>query len=170
MINSRKLPLYLGLSIFVISILISAVKIGERNSIADIGSRAAVNGPNLSMAVTSEKIVNVVISSPIAVSGMDIAIKYNTSDLRILPSTLKAGSNFSISGGIADNEGNFSFSAIAKNKIRSEGIVASFETAKINRNISSALLEFAEGTGKTAVLGAGGENINFQTRSLNINL
>lgn len=147
-----KIPLYLGLSVLVISILFSVAKLGNKNSIADLKSKAATDGASLSLSFSSPDIVSVALTSDKEVAGVDAVITFNKDAITILPSTLAAGKSFVTSGGEVNEESStFSFSALAQAAVTS-GIVATFHVQAKGTESVAANLQFAGGAEKTAVI------------------
>lgn len=151
--NISRLPLYLGLSVLVFTILVSSVKIGQKVNLTRQDSLASVSAADLSLQFTTPDKVSVLINSPIDVAGIDIALKYDKDKFTILPSTLSSGDQFMTTGGKLDKEkGTFSFSAIAKSGIKNT-IVATFSVRSLTPKINtSGSLIYIIGTGKTSVL------------------
>lgn len=168
-----KLPLYLGLSIFVLAVLVSAVKVGERGGIVPNQSQATVAKATLTLRFTSPDLVSITLNSEKEVAGVDVEIKYEKDKLSILPSTLTGGPTFVTTGGnLEESAGTFSFSALAKEKSLTSGIVATFNIGPVNQSKSlDTTLQFNKGEGKTAVIDkVTGENILNRADTLNINL
>ncbi len=124
----KRLPLYLGLGIFVFSVIMSATKLGENKAITYNKSRASGSGTKLTLHFTEPNIISVMVTSEKQVAGIDAVIKYNKDMLSILPSTLIGGADFTSSGGTVDEEaGTFTFSSLAKPSFKNTGVVAMFE-------------------------------------------
>lgn len=155
-----KLPLYLGLSVLVISILFSAIRLGENKSVADIKSRAGTAGASLSLQFSTPDVVSVSVTSEKEIAGIDAVITFNKDVATILPSTLSAGSSFVTSGGEVNEEaGTFSFSALAKGSVTA-AVVATFNVQAKGAESVTASLQFAQGEEKSAVIEkASGTNI-----------
>lgn len=147
-----KIPLYLGLSVLVISILFSAVRLGQNKSVADIKSRAGAPKASLSLQFSAPDAVSVSVISEKEIAGIDAVITFNKDNVVILPSTLTASSSFVTSGGEVDEEaGTFSFSALARGSVTA-AVVATFNVETKGRESVTANLQFATGEGKSAVI------------------
>jgi len=149
-----KLPLYLGLFVLVLSVLVSAVKVGEKQMIASQGARAKAGGASLSLNFSAPDLVGISLVSDKIIAGVDIVIKFDKNKVNILPSTLSGGSSFITSGGIIDEEsGTFSFSALAKEEKLISPIVATFHVVPLVKSGSvESDMEFVDDEGKTQVL------------------
>ena len=101
-----------------------------------------------------------------------MAIKFDSSKLIILPSTLAASPSFITTGGKVDEkEGTFSFSALSKSKTVTSGIVASFEVnAKNVLNSDSTELHFVTVNSQTAVINLNKQNILSQSTGVSLDL
>jgi hypothetical protein len=122
----KRLPLYLGFFVFVISILFSAVRVGSSTTLNN-QTKANLEGANLQLLYSEPDTVSILLNSVKSVSGIDIVLNYDSQILEILPSTLQAGGPFTLSGGLIDEEnGTFSFSSIAQEDVAS-GIIANFQ-------------------------------------------
>ena len=151
--NISRLPFYLGLSVLVLTILVSSVKIGQKVNLTRQNSLATAAAADLSLQFTTPDKVSVLINSPVDVAGIDIEVKFDKDKFTILPSSLSSGDQFMTSGRKLDKDsGTFSFSAIsksgAKNTIAASFIIRSL-TPKINTKGS---LAYVIGNGKTTVL------------------
>lgn len=168
-----KLPLYLGLSVFVLTVLVSAIKVGERGGIVPNQSQATIAKAILTLRFSSPDFISVTLNSDKEVAGVDVTLNYDKDKLSILPSTLTGGPAFVTTGGnIEEATGEFSFSALAKEKSVTSGIVATFNISAKNKSEKiDATLQFIKGEGKTAVIDkTTGENILTRSDSLNISL
>ncbi|MCL4339339.1 cohesin domain-containing protein [Patescibacteria group bacterium] len=160
----NKLPLYMGLFIFVGAVLLSAVKVGsEKSALLVNRSNAAQSGAKLSLTFTKPNTVSVTLNSDSTVGGIDVVVKYDKSKLSILPSTLRAGSDsFITTGGIIDsNNGTFKFSALTKSGIK-DGIVANFNVVpNANQKEADTQLQLVPS-------GSGGSNVIDKATTQNI--
>lgn len=120
-----KLPLYTGVTVFVLTILVSAVAVGQKTSLTTVGSRASVGQAALSMTFVSPNTLSFTVSSQKSIAGVDATIHYNPAEVFIIASSLHGGVAFATTGG-DDNpsNGTFSFSALPSGEVTS-GIVAS---------------------------------------------
>lgn len=144
-----KLPLYMGLAVLVFSVLISVAKVGSQQAMTSQKTKASTGGAGLSMQFTPPNLVSVLLTSDKEVAGADVTVKFNGSEVTILPSSLSGGLAFVTSGGNVDAGTNtFTFSAIAKKTPVSNGIVATFSVVPIAGKASAnADLQFTgEGT------------------------
>lgn len=163
----------MGLSVFVLAVLVSAVKVGERGIITSQQSQATAKKATLTLRFSSPDFISVTLNSDKEVAGVDVALNYDKDKLSILPSTLTGGPAFVTTGGnIEESIGEFSFSALAKEKSVTSGIVATFNISAKNKSEKiDTTLQFIKGKGKTAVIDkTTGENILTRADSLNISL
>ena len=149
-----KLPLYLGIFVFVLSVIVSASTIGQRKSLTGQAIQATTAKANLSLIFTVPDLVGVVLKSDKEIAGVDIVIKYDKEKVMILPSTLTAGNSFITSGGtLEDEEGTFLFSALTKDIPVVSGVVATFNVqAKRENDQVETELQFERGEGKTSLI------------------
>lgn len=170
--NISKIPLYIGLSVLVLSILVTSVTIGQKRSLTQQKSQASSTTANLSLQFTSPGKVSVLVNSPVEVSGMDIVIKYDKNKFIILPSSLSSGDQLITTGGKLDKlNGTFTFSEIAKGSIKNT-IAASFTARSLTPKMNtSGSLSFDTGSDKTAVLEkTSGQNILGEATGVNITI
>jgi hypothetical protein len=155
-----KLPLYIGLGVFVLSIFVSVSKVQDNRSIADLQSRASGTGTILSLNNSSPGVVNVFLNSPNDVGGIDVTLKYDKNKIEILSSSLKGGTDFKTTGDNVDTErGTFSFSAIPRINSVKNGIVASFEFSPKEGSINSNTeISFVLSGDSTQVIGISSVN------------
>lgn len=160
-----KLPLYLGLMVLVVSILVSAVKVGNEQAFTSDKTRANISGASLIMKFTAPNLVSVLLTSEKEISGADVTVKYNGDKISILPSSLTAGPNLVTSGGNVDSKANtFSFSAVSQKMPVTSGIVASF-TVISNETGKTADADIQIVSSSTGVYAkSGSENILSQTQ------
>lgn len=124
--STFKLPLYLGLAVLVVSILVSAVKIGNQQAFTSDKTRANMSGASLVLRYTPPNLVSVILSSDKEVKGADIKLKYNADRINILPSSLTSTSFITTGGNIDKTDNTYSFSALTKNVPVTSGILATF--------------------------------------------
>lgn len=125
---ARQVPLFLGFGVFVLAVLISAVKVGQNNTLSDTRSQAAGSTSSLSLSYISPNQINVLVHSPVPISGIDAAIIFPSNIISVMPSTLIGSALFDVTGGSVDNKnGLFLFSGIAKNENVTKGVIASFQ-------------------------------------------
>ncbi len=170
--NISRLPLYLGLSVLVLSVLVTSVTVGQKRNLALQRSQATSSTANLNLQFTSPRTVSVLINSPVDVSGIDIVIKYDKDKFTILPSSLSSGDQLITTGGKLDKvNGTFTFSAIAKGSVKNT-IAASFTVRSLTPKVNtSGSLFFETGSDKTAVLEkTSGQNILGNANSINITI
>lgn len=161
-----KLPLYLGLAVFVVAVIISAVKVGNQQAFTNLGSRANVAGAALILKYTAPNLVSVVITSDRQVSGSDVTVKFNNDKIVVLPSSLTAGVDFVTSGGNVEKEGNtFTFSALSKSESVKSGIVATFTVVPKEAQAANADLQFV-GNATTVIDKTTQQNILSQTQGV----
>ena len=154
-------------------ILFSAVKVGEKNNLTLIKSRAITSGAILKMIFTSPDLVSVSFSGDKLVSGVDVVIEYEKNKISILPSTLLSSPQFITSGGKVDEEaGTFSFSAMTKDKTIITGIIGTFKVVTKNKYVRETTnLKFKTGEGGSSVIDAeSGKNILINTEGVQFSL
>ena len=167
-----KLPLYLGLSVLVMSVLISVIKVGQTGNLTSQRTKAAVSGSSLELKFTSPNTVNVLFNSDKAIKGADAVIKYDKNKFRILSSTLRSGPSFITTGGVIDEAlGTFSFSALATKDVLA-GIIANFKVVTSgNLQQANGELTIQEGRGGSAVFDAKTvQNILNKTTGVKVNV
>lgn len=160
------------MSVLVLSVLVTSVTIGQKRNLTKQLSQASSTTAKLSLQFTSPGKVNVLINSPIEVSGMDIVIKYDKNKFTILPSSLSSEDQFITTGGRLDElNGTFTFSEIAKGSIKNT-IAASFTVRSLTPKVNtSGSLFFDTGSDKTAVLEkTSGQNILGEATGVNITI
>jgi len=165
-----KLPLYLGLSVMVVSVLVSAITLGEKRTVISTQSQAKIEGSDLSMIFTSPNFLTVVLTTNKDITGVDVVIKFDTDKIIILPSTLLSGTAYTTSGGIVDEtSGTFSFSALRRENSSSSGPVATFNVSPLEGADSvETEFQFREGEGSSAVIDVSGGNILNSTRGIKV--
>ena len=166
-----KIPIYLGLAVFVISILAASIKIGERSFVFNGRLKADQNEAVLSLEFSSPNIISIAVVSEQEVSGADLAVKYNSDNMEILPSTLSGRSGFITSGGDLDEEnGEYFFSAVNNGSLNKSGIIASFRISgnsdSENQNLGNINIQFD--SGKTRIYSEQLEIIPVTLHNLNI--
>ena len=120
-------PLYLGLIVFVFSLLAVSIKIGEKTTVQTGRLKASQPEANFSINFSQPNIVSLYFVSTKEVQGGDFVIKFNNREIELLPSTLTGQSGFITNGGDLDLEkGLFSFSAANIESPLKSGIIASF--------------------------------------------
>lgn len=153
MTRLNKLPLYVGLAVFMIAVIVSSIKLGEKTSLTYNKTRASVAGALLSLKFSQPDSISVTINSDQEIAGADLVIKFDKNKVNILPSTLNGGNTTAISGGLVDEaKGTFSFSILPKNPIKA-GILASFKIVPANnlKKVDSEM-QIIEGVDGSAVL------------------
>lgn len=164
-----KLPLYLGLFVFVVAVLFSAIKVGERGNLTNQRSRATTSGASLSLKFTPPDLVSVVLNSEKEVAGVDVVVKFNKEKVAILPSTLRGSTAFSTTGGKVDStNGTFAFTALAKTAV-SSGIISSFNIQATKGNQLLGEINFVGGEGGSAVIDKA-TSANILTTTTGVNL
>ncbi len=157
-----KLPLYLGFFVFILSILVSAIKVGEQTAFSNQKTNASVSSASLSLKFTPPDLVSVILNSQKEVAGVDVLIRYEKDKVSISPSSLKNGSLFVTSGGQEDKSAStFLFSALASRQDVKSGIVATFQVLPIvNWPDITTELSIVKGKNKSGVIDkASGEDI-----------
>jgi hypothetical protein len=149
-----RLPLYLGASVLVFSVLFSVVKLGEQVSISSNSVKATSATANLTLNFVSPDKISLMLTADKPVAGIDAVISFDKNKIMVLPSTLKGSNVFTASGGVVDkNEGNLSFAAIASKPEVTSGIVATFNVSpKQGKNIEKTSLILLTGINQTNVI------------------
>ncbi|MCJ7740443.1 hypothetical protein MUP32_03960 [Candidatus Microgenomates bacterium] len=168
-----KMPLYLGLSVFVISVLVSVVTVSNKNVVTNQLTQATVKSAKLSLVYNSPDLISVIVNSEKEIAGADVVLKFDREKIEIIPSSLIPGQDFSSTGGLIDeNSGNFIFSVLSSGDSVMSGVMATFKikpkegVAGIETNIS-----FETADEQTAVISKlENENILFQADSLQFTL
>lgn len=164
--SAIKLPLYLGLAVFVVAVIVSVVKVGNQQTFTNLGSRANVTGASLILKYTTPNLVSVVITSDKEVSGTDVTVKFNNDKIAVLPSSLTPGVDFVTSGGNVEAVANtFTFSALSKNQSVKSGIVATFTVVPKEAQTANADLQFV-GNATTVIDKTTQQNILTQTQGV----
>lgn len=146
-----RLPLYLGVSIFALSVILSGISISDKNYRSRTTSQAGQKTAVVSLIFSKPDLVSVAVNSPEAIAGVDVTITFDPTALEILPSTLMPGPYFTTTGGGIDKESEFIFSALAsETNANTSGIVATFQVkAKKDRE---TILSFDTADDKTSVI------------------
>jgi len=119
-----KLPLYIGLTVLIITVIAGAIKIGEGNSIVRPRTKAFQKEVQLEFDFSLPNIIFINFISDTDILGADISLKYISKKIDILPSTLQGMSGYITSGGeINTVKGTFDFSAVTENPVKT-GIFA----------------------------------------------
>lgn len=158
-----KLPLYLGLTVFVFTVLFSAARLSGGGSVINQQSKATVNGAVLTARYSPTGIISLTVNSNTPIAGVDAVFKYEKNKIGILPSSLAGSPEFTTTGGEVDEgQSTFSFTALAnQGSSVSSGIVATFGV-KATGLQSGAVLQFVPG--KSSVIEKGsGRNILVST-------
>lgn len=147
-----RVPFYLGLVVLVGSILTSAVTLGQRRNLTYQRSKAAAGEANLSLSFSPPNLVSVYVTGESEIAGVDVAIKYNSQEVSLLPSSLTAGPGFITSGAII-NEGNdiFSFSALPNKTGITAAVVATFNAQVKGNSKKETNLRFVLEKEQTAI-------------------
>ncbi len=156
MTRLNKLPLYVGLAVFMVAVLISSIKLGEKSSLTYNKTRASVAGALLTLKFSQPDLISITINSDKEIAGADLVLKYDNNKVKILPSTLSGGNTGVAIGGVTDDvKGTFSFSILPKTPIKT-GILASFKIVGANnlKTVDSEM-QIIEGTEGSVVLDQG---------------
>lgn len=171
--SAVKLPLYLGFAVFILSVIISAVKIGNQQVFNSDKSQAKAAGAKLVLKYTPPNLVSVIVTSQSIINGADIVLKFNSDKISILPSTLSGGPSFITSGGSVDQQaGTFSFSAIAKKSPATSEVVASFivNSAGSFKSVDADIQFSGVGLTTTVIEKISGQNILNQVEGVKFKL
>lgn len=162
-------PLYLGLFVMTIAVVVSAVKVGNNRTSENV--KAGTANSALSLNFSSPDIISLAVSSDQIVAGIDAMIKFDKDKVVIMPSSLKGTGTFVTSGGKVDESQNvFSFSAVSNQGVKA-GMVASFQVKSKNDSNVATSLQLDVSGGKTAVLSkTTGENISVSTTDVKFTL
>ena len=164
----HRFPLYLGLFSLVISILVTAIRIGESRSVTTTQSQADLNISGMRLYFNSPNLITVIASSDTEIAGIDVTLNFDPDKIRILPSTLTSG-NFIVTGGIASAQNDeFSFALTQPQNPIKSGIIASFEVEPIQSNVSETQMQFVTTDDKTGVY-TNGSNINILKDTIGVN-
>ncbi len=79
-----KLPLYLGISVLVISVLFSVVKLGEQVSISSSSVKATSATANLSLSFISPDKISLMLNADKPVAGIDAVISFDKNKIAVL--------------------------------------------------------------------------------------
>ena len=121
-----KFPLFLGLTVLVVSILTASIRLGEKTRISTGRISASQNQANLSLKFSSPDNISIIFSATTQVRGADIVLLFNREKIEILPSTLTGMSGYISTGGeVADNN-KFLFSTVNTGSSVKSGILATF--------------------------------------------
>jgi hypothetical protein len=169
----KRFPLYLGLGVFIITVMVSAVKLGEKSSITEQRSLATTAGAILTMRFTAPDLISISVGSDKEIAGVDVALRFDNSKITIIPSSLSAGPSFAATGGVFDDNGDvFSFSAMSKSETVKSAVVAGFmiRPRMTGENVSADMQPVTEDN-KTAVIDkVTGENILKQAEGVKFEL
>lgn len=123
-----KLPLYLGISVFVLTVVVSSVTIGERGSVFTANLKAKNDLPKLSLIYTQPQSITLSLVGSQKIKGLDLVLKYEPGVIEILPSTLSGFSQNFLTGGETDPAaGTFTFSALSEPDDFQNNLIASFK-------------------------------------------
>lgn len=129
-----KFPLYIGMVVFVVSLLVASIKIGERTMMQTGSIRATGDIANFSLKFTSPDKITVYFTSTKEITGADFVILYNSSEIEIITSTLNGMSGYMTTGGERDlTAGKFIFSAVNTQNPLKNGFLATFNVKKAGR-------------------------------------
>lgn len=149
-----RLPLYLGLIIFIFSVVLSGMKLGENNAAVTNTTNANQSGAVLTSRFVSPNLINVSFNSKKDVSEIYITFHYDKDMISVVPSSLSPGPSFNLKENIIDNDnGYFRFDAVTSLNNQKSGLVASFKIIPKN-NLT---------TGKTAISFITGNHATFVT-------
>lgn len=158
-----KFPLYLGLSVFLLSVLLSVAKVGGQRQIASLSTKAAEKKAALTLQAVDEH-VSVLLLSESPVNGVDVTLTFDPSLLAVSAETLRGGPGFLTTVGDVSSIGTFSFSVVAQETALTSGILASFSVHQLKPNDGVPLQFLKE---KSAAFEAGtGNNILVQTNGV----
>lgn len=149
-----KTPLYLGLIIFVFSVLLASTKVGENQRIARLESQATQQeGASLSLKFTPPDLISVLLASDKDIKGADMVIIYDQKLIEVVPTSLFAGPSFSISGYLSSKtQGRFAFTVLADGQDQfTPSIVATFRIEPKVAPGQEVSLQFATVAGETQV-------------------
>ncbi|OGG02938.1 hypothetical protein A2W14_01990 [Candidatus Gottesmanbacteria bacterium RBG_16_37_8] len=126
-----KFPLYLGLVVFILAVLVSAIKIGERGILVNNRLSARSDEAHLNLGFSLPNIISISLVSTKEISGADISLTYDSQKIEVLPSTLQGMTGFVTTGGSLDNKrGVFTFSAVTDTPSKT-GIIATFRVRNL---------------------------------------
>src|SRR3990167_7789058 len=118
-----RLPLYLGMSFFVLTLLFSALKISQKNSLTGSESRANQNLPELILTFLKPDTVSLNLISQTEMRALDIVLKYEPEILEITDSS----------------SGIYSFSAISPESDIKSGTIALWKIRPLKSGVKTVL-------------------------------
>lgn len=134
-----KLPLYLGLAVFVLTVIVSSVTIGERGAVFNSNLQAKEELPKISLIFSKPSSLTLSVVGKQKIKGIDLVLKYDPKVVEILPSTLSGFSQNLTSGGEADPAaGIFSFSALSNLNNFQNNLIASFKINLLSEKLDPA--------------------------------
>jgi len=163
-----RLPLYLGMSFFVLTLLFSALKISQKNSLTGSESRANQNLPELILTFLKPDTVSLNLISQTEMRALDIVLKYEPEILEIIPQSLEAGQSFVISLEKTDSSsGIYSFSAISPESDIKSGTIALWKIRPLKSDVKTVL---SLNEAHSAIYTSEESSLGFSAADLEINL
>ena len=132
-ISSGKLPLYVGLSVFIVSVLISTVVLGEQVFVGRKLVEAEEESSEIALVYTPPNLVGVVMTSNSEVYSIGFTLRFDPEKFFIDQSTFYPNPAFSLYYKIVDNEkGIARLRLTVKKKGVKSAVVASFAVQPVN--------------------------------------
>lgn len=144
----HKIPLYSGLFMFVLSVLVWGSVMGQKTYVSYRSAQATVEAASLVLRYTEPDLVSVEVQSNAPISNLHTTLRYDPAVLAF-PDSALAGSVFTLQDETAE-DGEISFVAIPTKESVSSGIVATFRITRINQSQSSDVV-FVQNEENTAV-------------------
>jgi hypothetical protein len=165
-----RIPMYTGLSVFVLAVVLSAVKVSENRSVTNLTSRASATQAVLTLNYTKPNIVSVLLTSNRDVAGLDVGLTFDPTRMTILPTTLTGGPGVVTTGGLLnEKEGTFAFSALPQGSSFTAGIVATFTISAKSDLKEKTTLSFDTNNSRTVVLERGtSTNVLSRAEAVNV--
>lgn len=166
----KRLPLYLGVFVFIVSVLVVSNRAAQNGTLTNTRSQASTHKAKLNLIFTSPDIVTMTLATDVSVSRADISLKYDPKTLDIIGSSVTGNASTDVSITKDDKTGGLvSFIIFPKNQDFTTGILSTFKIVKLHPNTKDAKIEFVTAGGETAVVDSGTkENILNEVNSLTI--
>ena len=127
-----KFPLYLGIFVFIITVISVSIKLGDRNILLSKRLFANQDEAKFKLDYSNPDIISITFNSTKEISGADLGLSFDKNNLEVLPSTLSGSSGYITTGGDLDTaRGHFSFSAVNSDNLIKNGILATFKIKKL---------------------------------------
>src|SRR3989338_3652600 len=132
-ISSVKVPLYAGLSIFILSVLTSTIIIGEQVFVTRKLVEAEEESERVALVYTPPNLVCAVFSSNSEVSSIGLTLGFDPDKFSIDPDTFYPGPEFSVEDSLTDSDyGIARFFLTPKTSGVRNAVIASFAVQPVN--------------------------------------